>query len=266
MLNSAFNRRRWLGGHRRGAADARQRGNPLRFINHGLVALWDAALGVTLNGADVSALADQVPWLPLSAPVAYDLSQATGANQPLYTGAPAYNGQPSIQFSFANTDNLTKLNNNFFGAGAWSVVSVQRMRNTTAGQQIIWESRNAGFTGGSMGIVTSVPSYRVQDLTPGGVNHDGGTPGTTAPEVTIFMQGAGAVPTALVNGAAVALSAGAGGQADPGGAAMFSIGSTGGGLSSDQDFLFNCLFTTAVPNGVAVRLSHALGARFGVAA
>jgi hypothetical protein len=257
-------------GQRGAGLNAVQRGGmnslaPLqRFAAYGLTAVWYTrrADSITLNGADVSALAS----LSVGG---RDLSQLTPANQPLGTGAPIYGGAwcpwPSIQFTLANNDNLSRANTNLFGAGAWTVVSVQRMRNTAAGQQAIWESRNAAFTGGSLAIINATPNYVIQDETPGTVNHIGGVPRTTAPDVTIFAQGAGAVPTLRLNGVLTTLSAGAGGQADPGGAAFYAIGSMLAGLSADQDFLFQATFTMGIPDGVALCVSRACAALAGIA-
>jgi len=63
--------------------------------NEGEIRLWlDAALGVTLNGSNVSSWADQSGY-------GYDASQGTADNQPLYV-ASGVNGLPSIRFDGSN--------------------------------------------------------------------------------------------------------------------------------------------------------------------
>src|SRR5262249_11014836 len=114
---------------------SRYRGDPRRFSAYGLAGLWDAALGISLNGNDVSAIASQVAG-------GVDLPQATGANQPLYVGAPTYNGQPSIQFTAANADRL-EASANIIAANPATFVLVMRDR-TSATQGFFFGNSNSG--------------------------------------------------------------------------------------------------------------------------
>lgn len=64
---------------------------PLSIMGASTVAWWRADLGITLNGATVSAWADQ-------GPNAFHLTQGTAASQPDYTAAGGPNSTPSVLF------------------------------------------------------------------------------------------------------------------------------------------------------------------------
>lgn len=96
----------------------------------------DSTLDVTLNGTDVSGLGDQhVRWPRRYNMTAWDLSQGTGANQPLSTGAPAYGGYGSIQFTAANLDRLFRATTLFLQTNDATLFTVQKSGG--AGQSIM---------------------------------------------------------------------------------------------------------------------------------
>lgn len=228
----------------------------------GAAAAWDAALGVTLNVADISALADQTsnwprPWDP----IAYDVSQGTGANQPLYIGATAYNGQPSIQFTAANSDSLSRAATNLFATLQGSVVSVQKFRAPGGDQALLLNGAGADFSAG-LTLYASGTTYFANN----GAASRSSAGLSSNLEVWSFAQPNGAAPTWLINGVALTLAGAMTALQDPTGAASIMLGRTVSGRQADIDLCFLGIFQTGIPNSVLVRISHALGARFGVAA
>lgn len=228
---------------------ARYYGTPLRFVNYGLAAYWRSSKGVTLNGTDVSGLASQVPG-------GLDLAQATGAIQPLGTGAPTYGGAPlqSIQFVQANNDQLARANTDLIGTGDKTFFSVQRIRTSTTSLQMILSNESPGTTAG-MGIgLSNVGNLRA--LHDAAVANDtDGAVGTSAPEVWVAVKPSGAVGQLWVNGA-VAIAASNAGDSAPGGTGLLALGDIGGTwLGADMDWLESGVFTKAVPTHVVTRMT-----------
>lgn len=243
---------------------ARQYGAVTLFYAHGLAAVYDSSKGITLNGTDVSAIADQVPWLPLSAPVAYDLSQGTAANQPLYTGAPTYNGRPSIQYVAANADRLFLANTNLIADNPCTFVAVQRLR-VLGGAQSYFFGNGTGGTGIGFGEAAGGRNAIVAGVT----NRIDGVISTTAAEVWIGTDSGSGVPAAtlMINGVDQAITNSGANRVDAGATAEIEIGAyLGGGLNADVDDLFKVIFITSIPDSVKIRISHAYGATYGVVA
>lgn len=232
----------------------RQTGRPERFYAYSVAAVWDAALGITLNGNDVSAIASQVAG-------AADLPQATAANQPLYIGAPAYNGNPSIQFTAANGDRL-QANINIIGAAQATYIAVIRAR---AAVDQFWLSNvnNTATAGWAFGSRTA---GTLRDTVAVGVSaRTAGVIGTTQPEVWVGRDYAAASPvTALsVNNVPMVVTAAAAVRTTPGATPRLVLGSlVDAVLPADIDFLYAAIATVAVDDSVVTRLSHALMARF----
>lgn len=234
---------------------ARYEGNPLHFSGYGLAALWDPIVtsSVTLNGNDASAIASQVPG-------EIDLAQVTPANQPLYLGAPTYYGQPSIQFVKANSDRLIKANTDLIGANPATFVGVQAYR--TIGGAAMGNS-----TGNATGAALTLPGGTRDFVAWGVQDRNDGSATLGAAEVWIACDQPGVTAFLWANGTKTALSAPGTARTAPGPAAEMDIGSGGGaGQSADIDFLFGAVFSSSIPDSVAIRISHALGARFGVVA
>lgn len=229
----------------------RRIGNPDHIkVAYAFAGQWDAALGVTLNGNDVSALASQVAG-------AIDLVQAAGANQPLYVGAPAYNGNPSIQFTGANVDRLEKTATNIIGTGPLSMFLVCLER--TAGTTQVFFGNDTNASGMEFANITgnrAVIAVAAANLTDGAIT-------TTLPETWALSDPAdGVTPGSfLVNSAKVLtpttihLSPGAGGS--------MIIGARQGGIvPADIDFCWGAITVGALGDSLLQRLSHALQARF----
>lgn len=87
-------------------------GSPFSPLDISGLVLWlRSDLGVTLNGSNVSAWADQSGQ-------GNNVSQGTGAQQPPYVASDAsFGGQPSLTFTNGSHQNL--------GSGVWSVSLVQ---------------------------------------------------------------------------------------------------------------------------------------------
>ncbi len=221
--------------------------------------MWDAALGVTLNGTDVSALASQVPG-------AVDLLQATAANQPLYTGAPTYNGQPSVQFVLANADSLLAANIDLIGTGAHTYMSAHRVRAIAAGvYNGIMGNARAG-AGSSLNAETTTGLRNL--LFVGNSDHAMGSTPTTVPEMwSIGSGGSGSgIVIGMVYGVAQSMSSQLGSWAAPGATGSVFLGASPATGGSDMDWLFGALFTTLLPNAVAIRIHKAGCARLGLLA
>lgn len=233
----------------------------------GAVAIWDTfeSSSITLNGTDAAAQGDvSVRWPRPADANDYALSQGTAANQPLVTGAPAY-GQswPSVQYTAANLDVLGRATTNIVGTLDISLVSTQRLRSSANG----YFFGNAAAGGGVSLGVTGATQREFLDVgigAPG--SHNDGAPGIAAPEVWIGTEKFGQIPKLRINGALVTL-ANIGTRADPGASAMLLIGSLlVGVVASDVDHLLSAVFLFELPDTVAIRISHALGAGAGVAA
>lgn len=113
---------------RHGSRSARGRGGviasgaaaPFSPLTYGPVGWWRADLGITLNGGDVSAWADQ-------SGNGSHLLQANPALQPLYTASDAnFNNQPSLTFTAANGDYMDCLTGGSSGNPQHSVFAVIR--------------------------------------------------------------------------------------------------------------------------------------------
>jgi hypothetical protein len=232
-------------------------------VAFGASAIWNTmdAWSIVLNGSDVSAIVDATSaWpRPVDATV-YTLTQATPANQPLGTGAPAYNGWPSIQYVRANADRLARANTNL-AASDITIISVQRLADTTT-SYFVSNVDGGGTTGLALGVSAALRD--VVDANAG--NHNGGTPSVAVPEVWIAREVFGQSPTLLVNGVSVALT-GAATRIATTAAATFTIGSlAGAGFPQSMDDMFKSVFLTSIPDSVAIRISHALGAAAGISA
>lgn len=219
-----------------------------RFANYGLVAAWDTSRAdtKTFNVNDISGLASIVNG-------SINLAQVVGANQPLGVGTPVYGEFTTIQFTAANADRLTNATDPGTGTGAAIVVFVPgnttgdhalliidalRVYSNLSGIGAHWGSFNgANIDGGSV-------------LAPG-VPHVIAVVNRAFNDTTLWTDG---VPVVQTNGSAYSNGTG------------ITLGADGALQSTDMGFLLAAWFTTAPPDSVAIRISHALGARAGVAA
>lgn len=226
-----------------------------------LPGVWDARLGITLNGTDVSVLASQGgprPWLGLS----LDVSQGTAGQQPLATGAPQYNSEPSVAFTAATSDELVRVPQQLFNTGPYTIFGVIRNYGTSAFCGLTSFDDN-----GSVGVQYGTLGTGNRNVNHGGVaSHSDAAMSTTAPEVFVITRFPGTVPTLRINNVMVAIGGGgAPGLAQAGGTAAIRLGTYGGGTHADMDFLFEAAAPFAISANIAFRLSKMGGARFGVA-
>lgn len=239
---------------------ARYRGNTRRFSAYGILALWDASMGVTLNGTDVSALASQVGG-------AIDLAQATGARQPLYTGAPTYNGQPSIRFTAANGDNLFRNATSIWTGGAGSFFITTAVPLGINGTFLICDTDGAtnGFDLKTVGA--SSPWARQFDSIPGHAHLTGSI--IDDGEVYTMLGTLSSSPASAhlyLNGTDVAISNPTDGTFnDTNASSVMLLGAvTSAGVgAANMDFLEAAVFDFVIPPSVVDRMAKASAARFG---
>lgn len=97
-----------------------------------LVAWWDAGVGITLNGGDVSDWADQ-------STEGNDLAQATASLQPLFIASDStLNNQPSVQFDGTTSEELATAFANATTQPYFSVVVLRVIDNAGSGAHLIW--------------------------------------------------------------------------------------------------------------------------------
>ncbi len=257
-VTSSFHRRRWLGGHRRGNAEARARGNITRFAASGIACAFDTArpATITLNGNNASAFASYVG--------AVTLGQGTGAAQPLAVGTTKYGEFPSLQFTAASSQNMGSVSTNLIAGNPCTFVSVQRARAAPVGAGFFFTNSD-----GANGLVLSLQTTSRNFVANGVANRTDASFSTTLPEVWVGRDyGTGSpVATLWVNGAPVAITnnSAARSAATAGSAVEFG-GSALAASFADVDMCFGAIFTTAVDDGIVTRISKALAARAGVVA
>lgn len=224
--------------------------------------LWDAALGITLNANDVSQIDHQRgsrPWQ--SVPI--HLIQPAGANQPLYIGAPIYNGQPSIQFTAANADRLMLTATDLIGAGFVTMFCVSRMRTNVSDQNIFGNSTN-----GTAGLFFRANSAGNRDWEAGAVAaRVDGAYSTALAEIWTGVDFSGLSPALLyANGNPVTISNPNAIHVAPGGTGAVYIGAlANGAVPSDVDWMFGAIYVFALNKNIITRLTKAAKVRFGVA-
>lgn len=228
---------------------------------NGLAALWDTqvASSVILNGADVSGLLD------LSG-AGNDLTQATAANQPLYTGAPSYNGWPSIQYTAANVDTLFRANTNLKSTLPCTIVSVQRLSAGTAGAKGILcnEPASTGL-GVALGRNGSDNARSWHDAA--AAFRSDGVASLIAPEVWVGrVIHASTTPILWVNGTNQPLTNGLITPTDPGASAALTIGAffSGNASANNMDHLLGAWFQSFIPDALALSLTQRLMTRLGI--
>lgn len=233
----------------------------LAAIGYGLCVLYlRSDLDVTLNGGDVSAIGDR-------SGSGNDLSQGTGANQPLYT-AGLYNGKPAIQFTSANSDVLFRASCNLVEDGPYTVVLCIRER--VANNNTAFFSNETAI--GSAGIILgTVNGTRNRNLNHSNVStHIDSAMQTTAPEIWVARMDS-TVVTLDIDGANVAVgNSGAPAVIDPGGAARAAVGASNSAGAfaafSDIDFMEVAVYRTRFPDYLARRATRHMGARYKIAA
>jgi hypothetical protein len=99
--------------------------NPRTILGANNYLWYKASLGITLNGGDVSAIANQ------GTGGAVNPAQATAGNQPLFV-ASAQNGKPCIRFTRANSDILTVASGAPSQKTAHSIFIVAKLNVTSA--------------------------------------------------------------------------------------------------------------------------------------
>lgn len=192
-----------------------------------------AGLGVTLNGTDVSALADQNP------PTGFHVTQVAGALQPLWV-AKRQNFQPCIEFTAANTDRLFRAQN-LFGAGPYTVI-------------IFFKERNAGGTWvfGSQFDVADGMAIQPTNATHFGVaDHNFTDLGRVVAGLGV-RQVSTALVEAIHNGRPLTIANPTLGTLNNSGSAVISIGAINTGAGpighSDLDFYEAHCYTRALSN------------------
>lgn len=248
MIGPAANGRFHGNGARGDGYGARYRGDPRKFAAYSLTALWDASVpsSITLNGTDVSAEASLVTGNA-------DVAQATGANQPLYTGAATYNSQRTVTYVAANTDRLQKANTDIIGAGGSTAFVVYFQRGAT-GRLI---SNNSGGAGVDLQYNASAVNYQSSGVSA----RTGGTLAAGSLHVLFARDIPSVTADAFVDGVAVALSAATSARAAPGPTATLSISFSA--APADMDFGVGGFFASYVDTSAVYRMSKAFGARFG---
>lgn len=228
-----------------GVQGSRQFGDTRRFSAYGLAAQWDPAVptSVTLNTTRVAAVASLVTG-------GNDLSQATAGNQPLYTGAPTYYGQPSIRHIAARPDMLSSAYDPNQGNGTLVICTAP---GAVVGSDFLAfiDKMNVYQTlAGSWCIYASAAVSSGVTLTPG------------QQYVLIATNRAANDHDLWTNGSKV-VNAGGTAYVDRAGSGV------GAGVALSQpantDFLFGAWFTSPLDQGPAHRVSKALTARMGVA-
>jgi len=229
------------------------------ICNTGFSAVWDAALDVTLNGTDVSALGVAKMHYPRSElPVAMNVSQGTAGNQPLYTGAPAYNGSPTIQFTAANNDELDRANTDLAGTGPITMIFAAKM---TVNGSIF-----ANTVGLGSGFTLRTDNRSFQGLGGGArtfaVN---GALDTTTPHVVLFAVDAQQQNAyCFIDNVAQVLTISGTIAAAPGATASVRIGSIIGTLSVSMDYIFGCWAKRYLPQSIGYRICNTLMRRAGI--
>lgn len=232
--------------------------------------IWHTGFGVTLNGADVSALA-AVPW-PRKWPAAgqpYNLAQGVAGRQPLFTGAPTSpSGWQSIQFTAANGDNLFVANANAWYGGKGTLLITFALTTPVNGSFVICNTD--GATGGidmkQAGAAT--PTARQFDLIPGHAHATGTTYVDGAWEVATFAIDHMGI-RCLVNGVLTTVSNPTDLTIiDAGAVASIILGAvtSAGVAASNLLFLAACLGPFRLPDNWLRRLSKVMGAQAGIAA
>lgn len=123
------------------------------------IALLDAALGITLNGADVSNWADQ-------SGEGNDVLQGTTADQPLWNSSDSdFNGNPSVEFDGVTED----LESAVFAGGDLiqpnTIIGVYKMADVV-GTQVMWDSltfpkRNAFNTVAAQAVLFAAANQNI---------------------------------------------------------------------------------------------------------
>jgi hypothetical protein len=229
--------------------------------------IWDASLGITLNGTDVSALAHQPGPRPWLATGPLDLTQPSGANQPLYTGAPTYGMQPnpSIQYSDATGDELYRTNTNVTNTHDNTLLSVQKLTGTADPQGGVLCNEPVSTAAGIGLAIASGATSRAWHDAATAFRGDGVPSLVAPPEVWIGRRRVGVdMPVLLVDGVNQPLAGGPQPQTDPGAAADLIIGSFFHGTVHhiSMDWLFAAWWQQYMPDTVAARLTAALRARY----
>lgn len=228
---------------------------------------WDPSKFVSLNGADVSSVAD-VSGARRWAGSARALAQSSGAQQPLGTGAPVYNIAPSIQFTAASNDCLTAANANLVGIGPYVMFSIQRMRSSGASPQSPYSNTDGG---GSAGVIVQVAGTgnvnRLVTKAGAGSQFGGadlGAASTALAEVWCIRMAPGAEPYFFLNAGAPISGTINPGLNDPGAAATFSWNNVIGVQATDQDGIFLSAFQHLLSDNILYRIAHTAGLYAGV--
>lgn len=170
-------------------------------------------MGISLNGANVSAWADQ-------SAAANSLAQATGAKQPPFlTGQ---NIRPMLRFSLASSQALTKAGVNLFGAGAYTVLGLWANRAPAATAAHFANGSDAANSGLFIGALGGNRTVIHQGIV---AHTDAAVPAGTV-EVWCARRVAASLPTLQINGVDAALTAGSAVLTDPG-LVTLSIGAYG---------------------------------------
>jgi hypothetical protein len=224
--------------------------DPMPFIPPllpGCVLWLRADLGVTLNAGNVSAWADQ-------SGLGNDVTQATAADQPLLV-ASAQNGRPGVRFDGVD-DSLDRAATNFFGSGAYSMVTAQKLNSIVANTAFLSDAIvTAGVAFYISGANRTVLHQNVE------VHSDAAAVFT--PETWVVSRAAASAPTMLLNGAPTALSNTNPAVNDPGAGAVLSVGRFGGLANYTAVDVYEVIcYTRALTTAEQVQLANYLRARY----
>lgn len=230
------------------------RGRPERFRAAGLV-FWFRADNVTIatgisSAVDLSGTGNTV-------------TQGTGSAQPAQV-LNAYNGKPTARFDATASQVLSKTPADLFGDGAYTLIAALKRGSAFAG------------TAGMFGVTDTTGNTLYMDGTKRSVLHPGVASNLSAVDVSdtalelwTATRAAAAAPFLRVNNVNDPLTSGAGMSA-PGANAFLALGAyaPAGALAAFMtgDIAEAMAFTTAIPQSFITRISHYMGARYGVVA
>jgi hypothetical protein len=217
----------------------------------GLVALFHAGAGVTLNGSRVSAWADQSGTGDSNK----NLAQATAGKQPLFNAASAnLNNQPSFTFSKARFDLLS--------SGTWSTPLPNNSSMFLVGR--VTSRHGSGY---SVGIAATAGGIAI-DAQPGSAMLI--TAGTILSSTGIVPDGTNVVCGGTFDGANGKLylnaqTANASGAVGAGTLDVMNVGDTAGSTNPwDGEIARIAAFAPKLSAGNAARLMLFHGAKYGI--
>jgi hypothetical protein len=230
------------------------RGRPERFRKAGLVFWFRADLGITI-GTGISAAGDQ-------SGAGNHVSQATGSAQPELVTA-AYNGKPCARFVSASSQELSRVDTNLFGDSTYTLISALHS---------VVGANNAAIYGCTQvtGCAQWLNGVNRAALHPGVAAFASGATPNDVLELWTQRFTPGAPPTLRVNNVNVSLGGASTTMGDPGATAVLALGAyvPAGSLANfwDGDLCEAIAYTAELNASQVTRISHYMGARYGISA